>query len=70
MNLRFPDIQKNTIMESRNASFFETTFPCNPGNEQPMTSKRSHESIGDNNESDESEDEIVGVLRRSKRQRT
>ncbi|GKE11142.1 retrotransposon protein, putative, ty1-copia subclass [Tanacetum coccineum] len=23
-----PDIQKNTVMESRNASFFENTFPC------------------------------------------
>ncbi|GKF76493.1 retrotransposon protein, putative, ty1-copia subclass [Tanacetum coccineum] len=23
-----PDIQKNTIMESRNASFFENIFPC------------------------------------------
>ncbi|KAL8132042.1 hypothetical protein AgCh_007799 [Apium graveolens] len=26
---KIPDIQKNTIMESRNASFFET-FPCDP----------------------------------------
>ena len=67
---KIPDIQKNTIMESRNASFFETMFPCNPGNQQPTTSKRSHESVDDDNESDESEDENVGVVRRSKRQRT
>ncbi|KAL8103846.1 hypothetical protein AgCh_028150 [Apium graveolens] len=57
---KIPDIQKNTIMESRNASFFETMFPCNPGNQQPTTSKRSHESVDDDNESDESEDENVG----------
>ncbi|RVW34150.1 Retrovirus-related Pol polyprotein from transposon RE2 [Vitis vinifera] len=25
-----PDIHKNTIMESRNASFFEDVFPCEP----------------------------------------
>ena len=24
-----PDIHKNTIMESRNATFFEDIFPCN-----------------------------------------
>ncbi|XP_063942810.1 uncharacterized protein LOC135150440 [Daucus carota subsp. sativus] len=67
---KIPEIQKNTIMESRNASFFETTFPCNPRNEHPTTSKRTHESIDDENENDESEDENVGVVRRSKRQRT
>ncbi|XP_074374081.1 uncharacterized protein LOC141714461 [Apium graveolens] len=65
-----PEIQKNTIMESRNASFFEMMFPCNPENEPSTTSKRAHESIDDNNESEESEDENVGVVRRSKRQRT
>ncbi|GJU14939.1 hypothetical protein Tco_1142905 [Tanacetum coccineum] len=26
--LKNPDIQKNTVMESRNASFFEYVFPC------------------------------------------
>ena len=67
---KIPDIQKNTIMESRNASFFETIFPYNPGIEHPTTSKRTHESIDDDNENDESEDENVGVVRRSKRQRT
>ena len=67
---KIPEIQKNTIMESRNASFFETTFPCNPRNEHPTTSKRTHESVDDENENDESDDENVGVVRRSKRQRT
>nr|GEW44216.1 retrotransposon protein, putative, Ty1-copia subclass [Tanacetum cinerariifolium] len=28
MNQKNPDIQKNTIMESKNASFFEHIFPC------------------------------------------
>ena len=55
-----PDIQKNTIMKLRNASFLETAYPCNLGNEQPTMSKRSHESIDDNNENDESEDENAG----------
>ena len=63
---KIPDIQKNTIMESRNVSFFETTFPCNPVIERPKTSKRTHE---EENENEESEDENVGVVRRSKRQR-
>ncbi|KAL8149960.1 hypothetical protein AgCh_006827 [Apium graveolens] len=67
---KIPDIQKNTIMESRNASFFKTMFPCNPGNQQPTTSKRSHKSVDDDNESDESKDGNVGAVRRSKRQRT
>ena len=40
---KIPNIQKNTIMESRNASFFETTFPYNPVIEHPTTSKRTHE---------------------------
>lgn len=59
--------QKNTIMESRNTSFFETMFLCNPENKHPTTSKRTHESIDDNNES---ENENMGVVSRSKGQRT
>ena len=66
---KISDIQKNTIMESRNASFFETTFPCNPIIECPTMSKRTHESMDEDNEKEESEDEDVGVVRRSKRQR-
>ena len=66
---KIPDIQKNTIMESRNASFFENIFPCNPGIERPITSKRTHESVDENNEDEGSDDEDVGVVRKSKRQR-
>ena len=58
-------------MESRNASFFETIFPYNPGIELPDNAlNEAHESIDDDNENDESEDENVGVVRRSERQRT
>ncbi|RVX19815.1 Retrovirus-related Pol polyprotein from transposon TNT 1-94 [Vitis vinifera] len=38
-----PDIHKNTIMESRNASFFEDVFPCK-SKEEPSSSKRMLES--------------------------
>ena len=30
---KVPDVYKNTIIESRNASFFEHVFPCNSGEE-------------------------------------
>ena len=39
-----PDIHKNMIMESRNASFFEDIFPCN-SKEEPISSKRMLETI-------------------------
>ena len=39
-----PDIHKNTIMESRNASFFENVFPCR-SKEKPSSSKRVLETI-------------------------
>ena len=42
---KIPDIQKNTIMESRIASFFETIFPCNPVIQCLKMSKRTHESM-------------------------
>ena len=58
------DIQNNTIMESRNASFFETTFSCNPIIESPITSKRTHD---EENENEESEDENVGVVRKEQK---
>ena len=36
-----PDIHKNTIMESRNAMFFEHVFPCK-SNDEASSSKRTH----------------------------
>ena len=38
------DIHKNTIMESRNASFFEYIFPSK-SDERPSSSKRTYETM-------------------------
>ncbi|RVW52240.1 Retrovirus-related Pol polyprotein from transposon TNT 1-94 [Vitis vinifera] len=54
-----PDIHKNTIMESRNASFFEDVFPCK-SKEEPSSSKRMLESQDQN-------EEVEVEPRRSKR---
>ena len=61
------DIHKNTIMESRNASFFEDVFPCR-SKEESSLSKRVLETINGNSR-DQPKDGEVG-LRRSKRART
>ncbi|XP_071913959.1 uncharacterized protein [Coffea arabica] len=36
-NSEISDIHKNTIMESRNASFFEDVFPCKSNEKEPQT---------------------------------
>ena len=41
------DIHKNTIMESRNASFFEDVFPCK-SKVEPNSSKRALQTINEN----------------------
>ena len=64
-----PDIHKNTIMESRNASFFENVFPCKSIKEASM-SKRAHETIEENSQDQNLEEEIEVEPRRSKRART
>ena len=58
-----PDIHVNTIIESRDASFFENIFPYNIVYESIDNNKRSRDTIS---RSDPMEDEP----RRSKRQRT
>ena len=59
-----PDIHKNMIMESRNASFFEDVFPCKEEN----NSKRTFEAVG---ESSKTQENIVDdEPRRGKRART
>ena len=50
-------IHKNTIMESRNASFFEDVFPGKL-KEEPGSSKRKLETINENNQ-DQNEDSEV-----------
>ncbi|RVW17127.1 Retrovirus-related Pol polyprotein from transposon TNT 1-94 [Vitis vinifera] len=57
-----PPPKKNTIMESRNASFFEDVFPCK-SKEEPSSSKRMLESQDQN-------EEVEVEPRRSKRVRT
>ena len=59
-----PDIHKNTIMESRNASFFKDVFPCK-SKEEPSSSKRVLETI-ENGQDQDGEVEP----KRSKRVRT
>ena len=44
-----PDIHKNTIMESRNASLFEDVFPCK-SKVEPNSSKRVFGTINENSQ--------------------
>ncbi|GKC11271.1 retrovirus-related pol polyprotein from transposon TNT 1-94, partial [Tanacetum coccineum] len=73
-----PDIQKNALMESRNASFFENIFPCLP-NETESSSRLDDEVVQDKRQRDDNDlhDERQDQLeeeevepRRSKRART
>ena len=66
-----PDIHKNTIMESRNASFFEHVFPCK-FEEGPSSSKRTFETMNEDSQDQEQEqeEEVEDEPRRSKRIRT
>ena len=52
-----PDIHKNTIMESRNASFFEDVFPCK-SKVQPNSSKRELETINENSQDENDNGEV------------
>ena len=47
--LNIPDIHKNKIMESRNASFFEDVFPYE-SKEESSSSKRVLETINENSQ--------------------
>ena len=64
--LNIPDIHKNTIIESRNASLFEDVFPSK-FREEPSSSKRVLETINENS-LDKNEDSEVEP-RRSKREK-
>ena len=59
-----PDIHQNTIMESRNASFFENVFPYG-SKEKPSSSKRVLETIHENSQDEDTDGEVEP--RRSKR---
>ena len=62
-----PDIHQNTIMESRNASFFEDVFPYG-SKEKPSSSKQVLETIHENSQDEVTDGEVEP--RRSKRART
>ena len=51
------DIHKNTIMESRNASFFEDVFPCK-FKEEPGSSKHKLEPINENSQNQNEDSEV------------
>nr|GEW90621.1 60S ribosomal protein L23a [Tanacetum cinerariifolium] len=72
-----PDIQKNTVMESRNASFFENIFPCLTKG-TGSSSRLDDEVVQDKRQQDENDlqverqDQVEEVIepRRGKRART
>ena len=61
-----PDIHQNTIMESRNASFYEDVFPYG-SKEKPSSSERVLETIHENSQDEDTDGEVEP--RRSKRAR-
>ena len=65
-NSEIPDIHVNTIIESRNASFFENTFPFN----MCLTSSSSKRSLDATTSEHPTKSVIEEETRRSKRSRT
>ena len=53
---KVPDVHKNTIIESRNASFFEHVFPCNSRVESREL-EQFHETTLENEENDQAPEE-------------
>lgn len=53
---KIPDIHKNTIMESRNTTFFEKVFPYR-SKEEASSSKRTYETMTENSQNEELEEE-------------
>ncbi|KAA3466917.1 Zinc finger, CCHC-type [Gossypium australe] len=43
-----PDIQKNTILELKNVSFFENIFPCKTRKVDSSSTKRTSKTIDEN----------------------
>ncbi|KAK8583215.1 hypothetical protein V6N13_021927 [Hibiscus sabdariffa] len=48
-----PEIHKNTIMESKNASFFENIFPCKTKEVDLNSTKRVLETISEDSSNDQ-----------------
>src|SRR3954467_4788268 len=67
---KIPDIHRNTIMESRNASFFEDVFPSK-SNVEASSSKRTFETIENSHDRESlGETDVKDEPRKSKRVRT
>ena len=67
-----PDIHSNTIMESRNACFFEDIFPCRTHEGFPRSFEQLDEFASEDDHVDDSGDDQIEVLdepRRRKRAR-
>ena len=64
-----PDIHVNTIIESRNASFFENIFPSKNACDGSSV-KRTHDTATSGIDHESINDESEEALRRSKRART
>ena len=64
-----PDIHVNTIIESRNASFFENIFPSKNACDESFL-KRTHDIATSDIDHESINDESEEALRRSKRART
>ena len=54
-----PDVHKNMIIESRNASFFEHVFPCKTKEDKPSSSRQIFETIDEDNSQNFENDEIL-----------
>ena len=65
------DIHKNTIIESKNALFFQHTFPYINKEHESSSSLQIHENMASQEQKEESINEDKQIeLRRSKRERT
>ena len=68
-----PDINPEMIIESRNATFFEETFPCKE-RQRTVSLKRTIDTVKDSDQTDQESDQRVNAEtiepRRSKRART
>mgnify|MGYP003702717001 FL=1 len=64
-----PDIHRNTIMESRNACFFEHIFPCRTHERVPRSLEKFDKLASEDDHIDDSGDDQIEILdepRRSK----
>ena len=61
-----PNIHKNAIMESKNASLFENVFPCKSKYES-SSSKQTYETMNEESHDSEDEQEVQTEPKQGKR---